>query len=130
MVDHPESNSIRSACTAVTHRDWHSFSELLARGAVLRIPGRSGLSGEYRGGEAIVGFLGQLDRLWDTGSGFVAQQILTGDGTVVVVGRIHAQRPGRDLDDEVVCVLSLKDRWITEIRLYTDDQYRFDRFWS
>jgi len=99
--------------------------------SLLHIPGRSGLAGQYQGGEAILGLLRRMAELTDGTFQFSRSSVITAnDRAIVVQGRTIAARDGKQLDTDGVLVLSLGDGKVREIWMYHQNQDDVDRFWT
>jgi ketosteroid isomerase-like protein len=103
---------------------------VLAQDVVWHEPGRSALAGDYKGPEAVLGFLGQLGAR--SGGTFTIEvlEVLSQPERAVVLQRETATRNGQDLDVIVALEFEFHQGKVTEITVYQADTYRFDEFWS
>jgi ketosteroid isomerase-like protein len=102
----------------------------LDESSVLHIAGSSGLSGDFQSAEAISGLLSRMALLTDHTLRFDTREILVAeDETIVWHGRVRATRLGRQLDSDVVCVLSLDGKRTREMWLFYVNHASVDRFW-
>jgi len=66
-MTHPNEDLARKAYAAFTEGDTEILRQVFADGIVFRIPGKSRMAGEYRGRDAVFGYLGKMmDRLAGT----------------------------------------------------------------
>lgn len=99
--------------------------------SLLHLPGRSGLAGQYQGGEAILGVLRRMAEITDGTLRFSPSRVLTADDhAIVVLGRASAARQGKRLDAEEVHVLSIRDGKVREIWVFHQNQDHVDEFWT
>jgi uncharacterized protein len=93
-------------------------------------PGRSGLAGDYKGPEEVLGFLGLL-KVRSSGTFKVEiLDVLSEPERVVVLQRETAVRSGRVLDVIAAVDFEIHHQKITEVTVYQFDTYQFDEFWA
>jgi ketosteroid isomerase-like protein len=98
MTEHPNTTLVRRLHDAFTSGDLASLPGFFADDAVWDLPGRGTLAGEYKGPEAIVGFLA---RSFELSGGTLRLELLamTGDDWGAMhVQRVTAEHGGRRLD--------------------------------
>ena len=116
---------------ALVGKDVLADEVVVDEASLLQVPGRSGLAGQYQGGEAILGLPRRMAELTDGTLRFNPSRVLTADDhTIVVLGRASAARQGRRLDADEVHVLSLRDGKVREIWVYHQHQDHVDAFWT
>jgi hypothetical protein len=99
--------------------------------SLLHVPGRSGLSGEYQGGDAILGLLRRMSDLTNGTWGFSRSSLLTADDRLIVLRCIStARRHAKTLDADVATVVQLRCGKVREMWIVSQDQAQFDDFWS
>jgi len=104
---------------------------VLDEASLLHLSGRSGLAGQYQGGDAILGLLRRMAKLTAGTLRFRPSRVLTADERAIIVcGHASATRQGRRLDTEEVHVFSLRDGKVREIWILHEDQDRINEFWA
>jgi ketosteroid isomerase-like protein len=99
--------------------------------SLLRMPGKSGLAGHYQGRDAIVGLYERMSRLTDGTMQFTPSRVISeNDQAIVVFGREHASRDGRELDTDAIHIVVLRERRVGEVWVLHQDQDRVDEFWA
>ncbi len=122
---------VRRGYAAFNAADTDTLTELFDESASWHTPGRSPLSGERRGREAVFGQFGRY--VGETGGTFKAelQRVLTDeDGRVIGIHRNTAERDGKKLDVYCCIVFELEDGRITDGREHFYDLHAWDEFWS
>ena len=127
---HPNEDLLRSAFDAFAKGDMDTLRELTDQDAVWHVPGRSQLAGDYRGVDAILGFLARTMEL--TGGTFRAElhDVVANDEHAVALYVTRAEREGRTLETKNVLVNHMRDGKFTETWALSDDQYAGDEFLS
>ncbi|MEU9497709.1 nuclear transport factor 2 family protein [Streptomyces sp. NPDC048196] len=94
------------------------------------VPGRSPLSGDYRGHQELVGFFGRVMEL--SGGSFRIQidDVLTDESRVVVLCTVSAERNGRTWSSPEVHAWEVADGKAVAFREFQGDQQTEDEFWS
>ncbi len=112
-------------------------NDLLAAQAVfddaslLRMPGKSGLAGEYQGRDAILGLCKRMSQLTDGTLQFTPARVISEDDQAMVVfGREFAIRGGRKLDADAIHIVLLRDRRVREVWVLHGHQDPVDEFWA
>ena len=94
------------------------------------VPGRSPLSGDYRGHDEVVGFFATAMEL-SGGTLRVQLDEIIGDGDkVVALTTVTAERNGRSWSSPEVHVWRMPDGRAVEFREFQGDQQAEDDFWS
>lgn len=127
---HPNEDVIRKAYDAFDRADLETIQNTFAEDVLLHVPGRSPISGDYKGKDEVLGFLGQVVSLSEGTFKIQPHDILGNDNHVVVLSRATAQRPGKTLDVPNFEVYHLRDGKITEAWFFSGDVYAEDEFWS
>lgn len=108
----------------------HSATEPLDDGAVLHVPGRTGMAGTYQGREAILRLLGRMTDLTGGTLRFAPSRTFTADDRMVAVcGHASAHRHTKQLYTSVAYIVLLRNGRVREIWLAHQDQTDFDAFW-
>ena len=131
MAEHPNAALIRKAMEELNQGNPSGLMGLIADDAVFYIPGNSPVAGEYRGKEAIAGFLQHLGQLSEEPLHVDLHYILTGgDEHVVAVWTAHAARKGITYEGIAGYIFRVRDQQIVEGRNLQADQDAVDQFWS
>ena len=94
------------------------------------VPGRSPLSGDYKGHDDVVGFFTKSQELAAGTLSIEIDDMLAGNERVVVLCTVLAQRHGQHLSAPEVHVWRVADGRAVEFREYQGDQQAEDEFWS
>jgi hypothetical protein len=132
MSEHPNAALHRKAHEAFSRGDMDTLGEMIAEDAVWHSPGKSPISGEFRGREAVFGeFFAKMDELGGGTAKFVEHQDYFGnDERSVALFRFAATRGGRTEEVRICEVVLWRSGQVVEEWSYCDDQYRWDEFWS
>ncbi len=111
---------------ALKHGDTSAVEAILAKDAVLYLPGRTGLSGPYRGRAAILGLMGKLATLTGGSFTFNTDRVM-GDGDLaVLLGQAACERRDGSRSVPAVLAVTLAAGMVTEIRVFHHDQPSLD----
>ena len=127
---HPNEDLVRRAFDAFAKGDMDTLRDLFDQDAVWHVPGRSPLSGDHRGVDAILGFLARTMEL--SGGTFRAElhDVVASDEHAVAIYVTRGEREGRTLENRTVLVSHVRNGKFTESWLMSDDQYAADEFFS
>jgi ketosteroid isomerase-like protein len=127
---HPNEDLLRKGYEAFTKADMPAVQALFADDIVWHVPGRSPMSGDYKGVQEVLAFLGKSMEETQGTFGLEIHDLLADEehGVALVVAR--GQREGKSLEDRQVHVLHLRDGKVTEFWAHPGDQYAIDEFWS
>ncbi|HWT78066.1 MAG TPA: nuclear transport factor 2 family protein [Candidatus Methylomirabilis sp.] len=103
---------------------------VMARDVVWHEPGRSPLAGDYKGPEAVLGFLGQLKARSGGTFRIEVLDVLSEPERAVVLQRESATRGDKSLDVIAAVEFEVHHGQITEVTVYQADTYQFDEFWG
>jgi uncharacterized protein len=93
--------------------------------------GKSQISGDYSGVDAVLGLFQKLFQLTDGTFGATVHDILSSDEHVVVLATIAGQRSGRSLSNGNYCqVCHMRDARAAEVWVTSVDQYGVDAFFG
>jgi len=131
MAEHPNAELHRKGHEAFSRQDIDTLTDLIAEDTVWHIPGRSQVSGEYVGREAVFGYLNKVGELTD-GSVAISEEhdFLATDDHSVALFRVTAKRNNKTLESNICEVVHWRDGKIVENWATFDDQYAWDEFWS
>jgi ketosteroid isomerase-like protein len=98
MTEHANATLTRTMVDAFLRGDLATVASAFADDAVWDLPGRSAVAGDYKGPEAIVGFLARSFELSGGTLRLELIDILGSDWGAVQVQRVRADHDGRSLD--------------------------------
>jgi ketosteroid isomerase-like protein len=129
-MGHPNEDRVRQGYDAFSRGDTDTLRELFHPDLVWHAPGRHQLAGDFRGVDAVLGYLGQTMEL--TGGTFRADvhDVVANDEHTVGLHNASAERAGRTLDDNTTLVFHLRDGQVTEVWQYWADPYAADEFFA
>ena len=127
---HPNEELVRRGFDAFAKGDVDTLRELFDQDAVWHVPGRSPLSGDHRGMDAILGNFAKTAEL--TGGTFRIDlhDVVANAEHAVGIYVSRGEREGRILEDRNVLVTHIRNGKIAEAWLLNDDQYAADEFFS
>lgn len=132
MSDNPNAALHRKAHEAFANGDMDKLGEMIAEDTVWHSPGKSLISGEFHGREAVFGeFFAKMDELSGGSAKFVEHlDYLGNEERSVALFQFSAARNGKTMKVGVCEIIRWSNGQIAEARSYCDDQYRWDAFWS
>jgi uncharacterized protein len=127
---HPNEELVRRGFDAFATGDVDTLRQLFDQDAVWHVPGRSPLSGDHRGLDAILGFLARTMEL--TGGTFRADvhDVVANDEHAVALYVTRGEREGRTLEARQVLVSHVRNGKLAEAWLHAGDLYAVDEFFS
>ena len=130
MAERPNASLIKGGYEAFSRGDMATLTELFATDTVWHQPGRSPLSGEHKGRDAVFAFFGKLGTLSGGTHKVELHDLLANDDHVVALSWESASRQGKQLDSLSVQVYHMKQGKITESWSFIRDDRAYDEFWS
>jgi ketosteroid isomerase-like protein len=130
-VAHPNEVSVREGLAAFSRGDMDALrSRYFTEDIRWHVGGRSPLAGDYEGVAQILGLFGRVFEL--SGGTYRAEthDVLANDEQAVVLYTSRAERAGKQLEDNDVMVIHIRDGKWTETWGYSADVYAWDEFWS
>jgi ketosteroid isomerase-like protein len=121
---------VRGAYDAFARGDIPTVLGIFAEDIAWHVPGRSPLSGDYRGRDAVVGFLSRAMELSDGTLKVDAEELLGSRERIVVLTTVSAERNGRVWSSPEVHVWRMEQGRAVEFREFQGDQQTEDEFWS
>ena len=122
--------TLRSAYDAFAQGDIPTVLATFDEDIAWHVPGRSPLSGDYRGHQEVVGFFMRAHEL-SGGTLRVQLDDVLGDGdTLVALTTVSAERGGRSWSSPEVHVWRFAGGRAVDFREYQGDQQTEDEFWS
>lgn len=111
--------------------DVAAIRQVLADNVVWHVPGRNLLSRDYHGSDEVIGFLQRVRELSGGSARPQPVETLVGDGYVVTLVRMFAEREGRKLDGSFQAwAYRIAAGRIAEFWFLVEDRYEVDTFWS
>ena len=104
--------------------------EIFDEAITWHIPGRSPLSGDFKGHDGVLEFFGRCQTLSDGTLRIEADEILAGGDRVVVLCTVSADRGGQHWSSPEVHVWRVADGRAVEFREFQGDQQTEDAFWG
>jgi ketosteroid isomerase-like protein len=130
MAEHSNVGLLRKGYGAFAKGDVATLTDLFSQHMVWHQPGTSRVSGEYRGRDAVLAFLGRLAELSGGTFRVDLHDVLANDEHGVALSRETASRQGKQLDSLSVQVYHIIGGKITEAWSLIQEQRRYDEFWS
>jgi ketosteroid isomerase-like protein len=128
---HPNEELARRGYAAFATGDMATLDELFADDIVWHVSGRSPMSGDFEGKEAVLAYFGRLAQ--ETGGNFRIEihDMLANDEHVVALTTANAERQGKSLENaKGVQIFHVRDGKLTESWFHSGDQYGDDEFFS
>jgi len=130
MTENAYESVVRRAYQDFQSGDLDLLGVVMGQDVVWHEPGRSALAGDYKGPEAVLGFLEQLKARTDGTFNIEVLDVLTEPERAVVLQRETGTRNGKILDVVVAVDFEIHHGKITEVTVYQADTYQFDEFWE
>jgi ketosteroid isomerase-like protein len=127
---HPNEDLVRRGFAAFGTGDIATLRELFADDLVWHVGGRSPLTGDYKGKDAVLGFFAKLAERAGGTFRLDLHDVLANDEHVVGLIKGTAEREGKALNDNGVQVFHVRGGKVTESWFHPGDQYAADEFWS
>jgi ketosteroid isomerase-like protein len=121
---------IRKAYDDFAKGDIPAVLEAFDASITWHVPGRSPLSGDYKGHDEVVGFFKHTLALCDGTFAIEVHHVLAEEDVVVVLATVTAERNGRSAAFPEVHVWRLANEKVNEFREFQGDEQTEDRFWS
>ena len=129
-MTHPNAELLRGGYEAFAKGDIPGVLGIFAEDIAWHVPGRSPLSGDYRGHEGVVGFFTRAMELSGGTLRVEADEILAGGERIIVLTTVSAERNGRSWSSAEVHVWRVQDGKAVAFREFQGDQEAEDEFWS
>jgi uncharacterized protein len=127
---HPNAVLIREAYDAFASGDIPRVLGILANEVTWHVPGRSPLSGDYKGHEGVLDFFGRCQELSGGTLRVAADEVVAEGARVVVLSTVSAERHGQFWSSPEIHVWRVIDGRATEFREFLGDQQTEDEFWA
>jgi hypothetical protein len=130
MNENPNVALHRRGHEAFARGDMDTLAELIAENTVWHHAGRSPISGDYEGRDAVFAFFGRLSELTE-GTLELEDQFFMGDGDrTVALFRLEGSRGGEQLAADFCEVVRWENGQVAENWGFAFDQHAYDEFWS
>jgi ketosteroid isomerase-like protein len=130
MAEHANVDLLRKGYAAYGTGDMAVLTELFADDLLWHVAGRSPVSGDYKGRDAVFGFFGKLMELSNGTAKIEVHDILANDDHAVAVVTGTATRGDVSFTGQDVHVFHLRDGKVVEFWDSPLDQYAADEFWG
>ncbi len=130
MLENAYEAVIRRAYQDFESGDLDLLGTVMAKDVVWHEPGRSGLAGDYKGPEAVLGFLRSLKEQSGGTFNIEVLEVVSQPERAVVFQRETAKKDGDILDVIAAVDFEIHHSKITEVTVYQTDTYQFDEFWG
>jgi ketosteroid isomerase-like protein len=127
---HPNEELVRRGFEAFSKGDLDTLRELFDADAVWHAPGRSPLSGDHRGMDAILGFFARTMELTAGTFRMELHDVVANDEHAVALYVARGERDGRTLEDKSVLVSHVRNDKFVETWQHSGDQYAADELLS
>jgi ketosteroid isomerase-like protein len=128
---HPNEDLVRDGFAAFARGDLSALqSRIFAPDIRWHFPGRNPYAGHHEGVAEVAQLLSSLSVLSGGTHRIELHHVLVNDEHVVALHTTRAERPGRQLEVEVVQVFRVSDGRIAEAWTHHSDLYAFDEFWA
>ena len=130
MVENAYESVIRRAYQDFESGDLDLLGTVMSQDVVWHEPGRSSLAGDYKGPEAVLGFLRSLKEKSGGTFNIKILEVVSQPERAVVFQKETAKRGGNVLDVIAAVDFEIHHSKITEVTVYQADTYQFDEFWG
>lgn len=127
---HPNEDLVRKGYDAFSKGDMDTLRELFADDIVWHTPGRSPLSGDFKGIDEVLANFARTAELSGGTFKISLHDVLANDEHAVSLFESSAQREGKSLTSRGILVQHIEGGKVKEGWLHPDDQYAIDEFWS
>ncbi len=131
MSEHPNVELARRGYAAFGSGDMDTLTELIAEDAVWHVGGRSDLSGDYKGREAIFGLFAQIAQRSEGTFSLEIHDILANDDHAVVLTKVTAGgSSGKTLSGQTADTSHIRNGQVVEFWSFNSDPYAWDEYFS
>ena len=131
MAEHPNATLMKQLYELFSQGDVEGFLKFMADEVVWHVPGRCPIAGDYKGREAVLGYLSAIDEL--SGGTYEISEVhdvIANDDHVVGLHHSTGTRPGKTYDYNETVIMHIRDGMVTEVWEVYGDQYEIDDFWN
>lgn len=127
---HPNERLLRREYEARARRDDASLAAILAKDVVWHVPGRSAISGVYRGRDEVMEYVRRRRNLAGDTFEITVHDVLANDEHGLVIASGRATRRGRVVEWRAHGLYRFKNGKIAECWVLPEDQLLFDDIWA
>ena len=127
---HPNEELIQKGYDAFGKGDLDALKDLFADDVKWHTPGKSPISGDLEGRDAVFGQFAKIAELSGGSFRLEIHDMLANDEHGVALVTATGDRGGKSFSDNQVHVFHVKDGKLTEFWGHPGDQYAADEFWS
>jgi hypothetical protein len=127
---HPNERLLRREYEARAQRDYASLAALLTEAVVWHVPGRSAISGEYRGKDEVMEYVRRRRDLAADTFEITVNDVLANDEHGLVIASGRAKRRGKTVEWRAHGVYRFEDGKIAECWVLPENQAIFDEIWA
>jgi ketosteroid isomerase-like protein len=127
---HSNAELLRQGYEAFARGDLPTVLGVFSDEITWHVPGRSPLSGDYRGHDGVVGFFEKAMELSGGTLRVEADELFADGERVVVLSTVSAERHGRSWSSPEVHVWRVVDGKAVDFREFQGDQETEDEFWA
>ena len=128
---HPNEATIRKGYEAFATGDMDTFrNEIFTEDVVWSAPGKSPISGDYKGVDEVLTFYGRIAELTAGSFRAVLKAASADDEVGFGLHQASATRDGKSYEGDEVIVFRFRGGKVSEGRLYAADLYAADEFWA
>jgi uncharacterized protein len=129
-MTHPNETLLRRNYQAAAEGDFQTIVDRMADDIVWHVGGHNPLSGDYRGKDEVLGYLGRLGE--ETGGTLKNEphDVLANDEHAVGLLQFSAQRGDKSLSERAAHIVHIRDGKVAEVWFFWEDQRVVDEFFS
>jgi ketosteroid isomerase-like protein len=130
VLEHPNAQLIARAYRAFQAGDIPAVVRAFDEDITWHVPGRSPLSGDYRGHAGVLDFFTRCQRRSNGTLRVAVDQLLAADNHVIALTTVSAQRNGRHWSSPEIHLWHVSGGKAIAFREFQGDQQTEDEFWS
>jgi predicted SnoaL-like aldol condensation-catalyzing enzyme len=130
MMVYLDKESIKQLVEAFNQRNLEPGSKLFSEDVALHCPGKNRISGDYQGKSGVVEFWQKQIALTDETFRAEIVAVSQGEGTLVLIIEISAQKNGKNYSWRRVNHYKVVEGRVVESWIYEGDQYTADEVFS
>ena len=128
---HPNEDLVREGFAAFERGDMDALrKQFFADDVCWHAAGRNPTSGDYEGTEQVLQFFARLFELTDGTLSLELHDVLANDEHAVALVTVRGERAGKQLNDNMVETMHIRDGKVAEVWVHTTDLYALDEFLS
>jgi len=121
---------VKRMTEALLRGDMTTVQECWAEDIIWRFPGRSVIAGVFRGKKAVLKNLSEGARAHGGRTDYTPRAFFGDERYGAVLYEITSTRNGKTLTEIRFMLCTIDNDKIVEVRIYPEDQYALDEFWS